>query len=109
MSKKYAMSKPAWIESPLLSETLNVGVSVKFTVFPGRRETLIDPEEPPSIEVDSISFVINGKSFPMPDEIAEAFSQDEGFAIELMQDASEQDEIARDDEADARRERMREE
>jgi hypothetical protein len=82
---------------------------VEFTAHSGSPATLVDPEEFPSVEVDSVRFFehLRGqtvKEVIMPDWMVERFTQNAVFEKWLLGEAGEAIQTAIEDKAEADRE-----
>jgi hypothetical protein len=81
---------------------------VTFTVHPGCKQTLTEPGEEPSIEVDRVRFFDREDEINLPWSIGDRLASSDSFNSWLMSEAESQHEIALDDAADHKREMMRE-
>lgn len=85
-----------------------VTAHVTYTVTTGHRGYYGQPAEGPSVEVTRLTLYRGTRPAPCPDWLSDDLTEDAAFIARLLADAAEQDECARDDAADARREEMRE-
>lgn len=113
MSKSYRAEQDVCISGWECGTEIELKLVVSFTVHPGSKETLVDPAEEPSIEVDKFNFfeVKNGKPSPdaatLPVWMINRFTESHSFNEWLMSEAAEQHQSALEDAADARREDAR--
>lgn len=81
---------------------------VTFRVCPALMQTVTDPGEDASVEVDTVRFFDGFDEVKLPSLIEERFTSADGFKDWLMADASDQRQSAIEDAAEARREMMKE-
>lgn len=88
--------------------TSYVTAHVTYTVTTGHQGYYGQPAEGPAVEVTGLTLRRGARPAPCPDWLADDLISDDAFIARLLSEAAEQDECARDDAADARREEMRE-
>lgn len=108
MSKKFYASQRIYFTGSDCGTEIPLTMHVNFTVHPGCKQTLTEPGEEPSIEVDDVRFLDGLDKIKLPWSIEDRFTSSEDFTSWLMSEAESQNEIARDDAADHRREMARE-
>lgn len=93
----------------LLIETTGVSIEwdlhVEFSVSRYRSATLTQPEEPRSVEIENVYLFICGTKTALPSWIENQIDNDE-FKARLLEHAAEQDCVAAEDAAEAKRERQ---
>lgn len=115
MSQKYTAEQCIVISAVSSGSEIELQMVVDFTVHPGSKATLVDPEELPSAEVDKVQFfkMAGLKALPdpvsIPEWIEEHFTTGDDFHTWMLTEADEQHQSAKEDAADQRREMMREE
>jgi len=102
MTRKFHATQTITISGDSCGTEVNLKMSVAFTVHPGCKQTLTEPGEEPSVEVDDIAY-FDGKGEVLLSSLIDAFARDRHFTDWLMAEASEQHEAALDDAADAKR------
>jgi len=105
MSTKYFAKNALLIETTGM--TIELDLAIEFSVSRWRAATLTQPEEPRNVEIERIRTFICGVQTDLPSWLENMIDNDE-FKARLLEEASEQDAIAADDEAHARMERQRE-
>jgi len=108
MTRKFHTFQTVTITGDSCGTEVNLKMSVAFTVHPGCKQTLTEPGEEPSVEVNKVSFEDGSGLIDLPWSIEDRITSTESFKAWLMAEASEQHEAALDDAADAKREMMRE-
>jgi hypothetical protein len=104
MSKKYHAKQTIEIFGWECGTSILLTVHVDFTVHPGCKQTLTEPGEEPSIEVDDVRFLDGLNRIKLPSSIEGHFTCSEAFTSWLMSEAESQNDMARDDEAHHQRE-----
>jgi hypothetical protein len=107
MSQKYRAQQDIQISGWECGTEIELKMVVTFTVHPGCKQTLTEPAEEPSVEVDAVRFFDDKDELNLPWSIEDRFTSAEGFKDWLMQEAAEQHEAALDHKADERREELR--
>lgn len=107
MSRKYRAEQAVAISGWECGTEIELKMVVTFSVHPGSPATPEQPPEPASVEVDKIRFFDGTDELELPWSVGDRFTSADGFKDWLMGEASESDEYARDQAADARREEMR--
>lgn len=86
----------------------DVNLTLKFTVYPGCEPTREQPGEGPSVSIQSATIRClhrgDGREHDAPDWLWPFLEADEALAAEMLASAAHDDEYARDQAADARRE-----
>jgi hypothetical protein len=90
---------------------LEAEMVVKFTVCPGCAQTQFEPGQPPFVEDISVRLFTTKTKTELfcPTWVTDQFSENEAFCRWLLSEAADQDECAREDAAETRREMLREE
>lgn len=106
MSGKHRVSDTVLISA--WGTEIELNMVIDFTVYPGCSETLTEPGEPPSAEIEDINFFehIAGdkpKRVNIPDWIVERVTGADGFKEWLLNEAWESHQSALEDKADAAR------
>jgi hypothetical protein len=104
MDGKYRAQQDIHISGWECGTEIELKMVVTFKVHPGCKQTLTDPAEEPSVEVDAVRFFDATDELTLPWSIEDRFTSAEGFKDWLMQEAAEQHEAALDARAEARRE-----
>lgn len=104
MSKKFSAHQHVLISGSECGTEVELKMVVDFTVHPGCKQTLTEPGEEPSIEVDAVRFFDGKDELTLPWSIADRFTSRGEFKDWLMQEAAAQHEAALDTRAEARRE-----
>lgn len=93
--------------APLLIETTGVSIeldlAIEYSVSRYRAATLTQPEEPKSVEIETITCTWNGLLAPLPVWLEDRIDNDE-FKARLLEDAADKDCAAAEDAAEYRRE-----
>ena len=105
MSTKYFAKRHLLIETDGLS--IELDLAIEFSVSRWRAATLTQPEEPRNCEIERIRTFVCRAEIELPGWLENMIDNAE-FKARLLEEASEQDAIAADDEAHARMERQRE-
>lgn len=114
MTRKYRAEQTVCISAFESGEEMEILMVVNFTVHPGSKQTMVDPAEEPTAEVDQVQFfnISNGKPLPhpltMPVWLENSLTDGEAFTGWLLSEAADQHEMAIHDAAEARREMMME-
>lgn len=114
MTRKHRAEQTVCISASETGEELEILMVVNFKVHPGSKQTLVDPAEEPTAEVDQVQFfnISNGKPLPNPLSIPvwllNSLTDGEAFTGWLLSEAADQHEMALDYAAEARREMMME-
>lgn len=103
MSTRYTAKQAIHIGGWECGTEIELKMVVTFKVLPGSKQTLTDPAEEPSVEVDSVRFFDRTDEVKLPWSIEDRFTSADGFKSWLMSEAAEQHEVAIDEAADARR------
>lgn len=112
MTSKHRAEQTVCISASESGEELEILMVVNFTVHPGCKQTMTDPAEEPTAEVDQVQFfnISNGKPLPhpltMPVWLVNSLTDGEAFQNWLLSEAADQHEMALDYAAEARREMM---
>jgi hypothetical protein len=105
MSGQYRAGQYVTISGWDCGTEIELRMIVAFKVHPGCKQTLTEPGEEPSVEVDDVQFFDGNDAIKLPWSIEDRFASADGFKAWLMGEASEQHEAALSDAADAKRER----
>ncbi|QJS27433.1 hypothetical protein [Rhizobium ruizarguesonis] len=107
MSKKFSAHQHILISGSECGTEIELKMVVAFTVHPGCKQTLTEPGEEPSVEVDKVQFFDGKDELTLPWSIADRFTSGDGFKDWLMYEAAAQHEAALDAKAEARRDELR--
>lgn len=114
MTSKHRAEQTVCISASESGEELEILMVVNFTVHPGCKQTMTDPAEEPTAEVDQVQFfnISNGKPLPhpltMPVWLLNSLTDGEAFTGWLLSEAADQKEMALDYVAEAYRDLMME-
>ncbi|MFN3833433.1 MAG: hypothetical protein ACK4SQ_14505 [Allorhizobium sp.] len=114
MSSKYRAEQTVSISAFESGEEIEILMVVNFKVHPGCKQTMTDPAEEPTAEVDQVQFfnISNGKPLPhplsMPVWLLNSLTDGEAFTDWLLSEAADQNEMALDYAAEAYRDVMME-
>lgn len=108
MANKYRAQQDIHISGWECGTEIELKMVVTFTVHPGCKQTLTEPGEEPSVEVDDVRFFDGKDEIKLPWSIEDRFTSRDEFKDWLMQEAADQHEAALDAKAEARREDSRE-
>ncbi len=104
MTRKFHASQTVTISGDSCGTEVNLKMSVDFTVHPGCKQTLTEPGEEPSVEVNKVSFEDGIGPIDIPWSIEDRITRTDSFKAWLMAEASEQHAAAIDDAAESKRE-----
>ena len=114
MTRKYRAEQTVCISASESGDELEIMMVVNFTVHPGSKQTMIDPAEEPTAEVDQVQFfnISNGKPLPNPVTIPvwliNSLTDGAAFHEWLLSEAADDEQFMREQDADARREKIME-
>ena len=114
MTRKYRAEQTVCISASESGDELEIMMVVNFTVHPGSKQTMIDPAEEPTAEVDQVQFfnISNGKPLPNPVTIPvwliNSLTDGEAFHEWMLSEAADQHEMALDYAGEMRREMLME-
>lgn len=103
MTSKHRAEQTVCISASESGEELEILMVVNFTVHPGCKQTMTDPAEEPTAEVDLVQFfnMSNGKPLPypitMPIWMVNSLTDGASFKDWLLSEAADQNEAAIDD------------
>lgn len=115
MSSKYRAEQYISISASESGTEIEFLMVVEFTVHPGRAQTMIDPAELTTAEIDQVQFFLmrSGKPSPEPASIPvwmiNFLCDTSEFQDWMLSEAADQRQSALEDAADHRREMMQEE
>jgi len=114
MTHKYRAEQTVCISAFESGDEMEILMVVNFTVHPCSKQTMIDPAEEPTSEVDQVQFfnISNGKPLPnpitMPVWLINGLTDSAEFHNWLLSEAEDDEQFMREQDADARREIMME-
>lgn len=108
MVQKYRAEQDISISGFGCGTEIELKMVVTFKVWPALMQTVTDPGEDDSVEIDTVRFFEGAGEFHVPLWIEDRFVNRQEFKEWLMGEAEDQRQSAIEDAADARREMMRE-
>lgn len=103
MDAKYRAKNTLLIETTGLS--IELDLAIEFSVSRYRAATLTQPEEPRNVEIERIRAFVCRAEIELPSWLENMIDNAE-FKARLLEEAAEQDCVAADDAAEAKRERQ---
>lgn len=100
---KYFAKNTLLIETTGLS--IELDLAIEFSVSRYRAATLTQPEEPRNVEIENVTYLIDGLPVDIPGWLDDRIDND-AFKARLLEEAAEQDCVAADDAAESKRERQ---
>lgn len=108
MSQKYCAEQGIAISGWGCGTEIELKMVVTFTVHSGSKQTLVDPAEEPSVEVDKVLFFDGKDEIQLPWSIEDRMTSRSEFRNWLMSEGAYQHEAAVEDAADAKRAYLKE-
>lgn len=112
MTREYRAEQTVCISASESGDELEILMVVNFIVHPGSKQTMIDPAEEPTAEVDRIQFfnISNGKPLPnpiaLPVWLINSLTDGAAFHDWLLSEAEEDEQFMREQDAEARRDEV---
>jgi len=112
MAGKFRAEQTVSISSSESGDEMEILMVVNFKVHPGSKQTLVDPAEEPTAEVDQVQFfnISNGKPLPnpltMPVWLLNTLTDGVAFHDWLLSEAADDEQFMREQDAEHRREML---